>query len=111
MVFNPNCFRNSNEMAKDSWNGMLLLAGSPIEKVKEFRYLGVEIHENNTKSPHISKRKQSALALVSKLQSIGLTNYNIHPNLQVEMFKISIRPILMYGFENLILNKTELKTN
>ena len=110
MVFNPNCFRSSNELATDAWNGTLLLAGSPIERVKEFRYLGVEIHENNNNSSHINKRKKSVLASVAKLQSIGLSNYNIHPSLQAEMFKINIRPILLYGFENLVLNKTELQT-
>jgi len=110
MVFNPNCFRSSNELAKDAWNGALLLSGSPIEKVNEFRYLGVETDENNKNTPHIAKRKKSVLASVGKLQSIGLTNYNIHPSLQADMFKTNIRPILMYGFENLVLNKTELKT-
>ena len=48
----------------DCWDGELLLAGKPIEKVESFKYLGAIISDTDSNSEHIKKRRNGVLAAV-----------------------------------------------
>lgn len=72
------------------------------------KYLGVEISDDFRNESHISKRKQSLYASVNKLNQSGLNTDNISPLAKAQLYKTFLRPVLMYGLDNLKLNKTQL---
>ena len=97
MVFNDKC----NQQKRIN----LKLESKPIERVKVMRYLGQQINENLTNVDHLNKRKQLAYSALLKLRVSGLISVNNHPNMKAQLYKTYIRPVLMYGCENLCLNK------
>jgi hypothetical protein len=109
MVFNKYNQRTKMEELYDEWDGNLLLGGNPIERVESFRYLGAMIHDSGRCLDHMDKRRKSALASVAKLITMGLCSESMHPVLKAEMFKVYIRPIIMYAMENFNLNGGEIR--
>ena len=51
-----------------------------------------------------------SIGSAAKLLSLGFGNKYIHAKMQAEMFKVYIRPIILYSAENHFFDLTELKT-
>jgi hypothetical protein len=113
MVYNKYHHRTAKEKKYDEWNGELLLAGSPIERVESFKYLGAMIHDSgrcrDQKKEEKKKRRKAVLAAVAKLTTIGLCDEIMDIKMKAEMFKTHIRPIIMYALENFDLNGSEIR--
>jgi len=109
MVFNKYHHRTVKEQRYDEWNGELLLAGSPIERVESFKYLGAMIHDSGRCRDHLEKRRKAVLAAVAKITTIGLCNDIMNIKLKAEMFKTHVRPIIMYAIENFDLNGGDIR--
>jgi hypothetical protein len=109
MVFNKYHARSAKEKKYDEWDGQLLLANAPIERVESFKYLGAMIHDSGRCRDHMDKRRKGVLAAVAKIITLGLCNDLMHIKLKAEMFKVHIRPIIMYALENFNLNNGEIR--
>jgi hypothetical protein len=46
------------------------------------------------------KRKKLTMGAIAKLFKIGFNNDYIHPRTKAEMFKVFVRPVMMYSMEN-----------
>jgi hypothetical protein len=57
LIFNKYHVRKKAEQLYDSWDGELLLACKPIEKVESFKYLDAIISDTDSNSEHIKKRR------------------------------------------------------
>ncbi len=67
------------------------------------------IHDSGRCLDHMDKRRKTALAAVAKVITMGLCSESMHPVLRAEMFKVYIRPIIMYAMENFNLNGGEIR--
>ncbi|CAF0820365.1 unnamed protein product [Brachionus calyciflorus] len=100
MVFNKNLNRSAKEQRLDTWQGDLTLNAIKIQQVDTMKYLGVNISDDDKNGNHITRRKKAAYGALSKIKILGITSDSIHPNMKGQMYKIYIRPVLLYGLEN-----------
>ncbi|RNA40614.1 RNA-directed DNA polymerase from mobile element jockey-like [Brachionus plicatilis] len=107
MVFNSSIKRNKNELNSDSWQGDLVLNGDVIKRVSKMKYLGMILTDDDKNAAHIDKCKKSALKALNRLRDLSLLTNESHPNMKGHLFNTYIRPVLLYGLENLSLNKLE----
>ena len=70
--------------------------------------MGVEINEDLRNNLHLEKKRTKSLAAFYILKELGLTSDCISIKMKAQMYKTFIRPVLLYGLENLGLNKTEI---
>ena len=108
LIYNQSLKRNSTELRDDINQSDLILDNKTITRVERMKYLGVEISDDFRNESHIAKRKQSLYVSVNKLNQSGLNTDNISPMAKAQLYKTFLRPVLMYGLENLKLNKTQL---
>ena len=108
MVFNSKIKRTVVESRRDSWQGELILDGKIIERVSVFKYLGVEINEENTDKDHLENRKKAAQRALSKLKHLDIICDKTNYFLKGHLYKTYIMPVLYYGSENLDLKKTNI---
>ncbi len=80
-----------------------------LERVESFKYLGEMIHDSDRFKDHMAKRRKGVIAAVAKIITLGLSNDLMHIQLKAEMFKVHIRPIIMYALENFNLNSGEIR--
>lgn len=106
MVFNEKCERSAEAKRKDIWQGRLALCDSELEKTDCMKYLGFEIDKENNDKKHIQKRKQKTIGCLSKLKMFGINSDLMCPYMKGQLFKIYIRPILLYGIENVKISKS-----
>ncbi|CAF0788801.1 unnamed protein product [Brachionus calyciflorus] len=107
MVFNGKMSRNAKEQREDLWQEDLVLNGSNITQVQSMKYLGANISDDDKNTVHIARRKKAAYGAFAKVKILGITSETIHPNMKGQLYKIYIRPVLLYGKENFNLNKAE----
>lgn len=107
MIFNEKVSRTVETKKLDTWQDDVKLNNIPIKRVKNMKYLGVEISDDDKNKQHLDKRNKSAIIALAKIKKIGLASTNIHPMTKGHLYNTHIRPILYYGIENIYLNKTE----
>ncbi|RNA01555.1 RNA-directed DNA polymerase from mobile element jockey-like [Brachionus plicatilis] len=107
MIFNKKTQRPAEVLRKDIWQDNVKLNGIDIKQVKQMKYLGVEITDDNKHIEHLEKRKKSAMAALLKLKSLGLTGPNLHPVMKGHLYKTYVRPVLLYGIESLYLTQRD----
>ncbi|CAF0762535.1 unnamed protein product [Brachionus calyciflorus] len=105
MTFNSKTNREAQERRKDTWEGEITLDGTTINKVKNFKYLGVELNEENNDKDHIAKRKKSSPIALSKIKSLDILNENTNGYLKGHLYKTFIMSVLYYGAEVIINQK------
>ena len=105
MVFNQNIKRTNKATKEDLWQGNVTLGEKTIQEVKNMRYLGIELSEDNKNKLHIEKRKKLAIGAVVKLKSLGIWNEFSTPFLKAHLYKTFIRPLLMYGMDRAFYTK------
>lgn len=108
LIYNQTIKRNAQEKREDINQNDLILDNKPIMRVDKMKYLGVEISDDFRNNTHIAKRKQSLYAAVTKLNLCGFNTESISPLAKAQLYKTFLRPVLLYGMENLNLNKTQL---
>lgn len=108
MIYNTKCKRSIRSQREDLWQDEVTLDGVRIQKVDTMRYLGMEINETNKNKSHIDKRRRLAISSAVRLKTLGIWTEHTNPYLKGHLYKTFIRPVLMYGIENLDITKTEL---
>jgi hypothetical protein len=80
--------------------------GVEIERVKVFKYLGIMINDKMSNTDHINKRLKGTFARIRNLEDA--LDLNQSPSImKTFIYNTYARPILYYGLETLVLNKTE----
>ena len=69
------------------------------------KYLGFEISDTLNHSEHWTKRKSLATTSLMRLKTMGLISNQMHPVMKGQLYKTYIRPVLMYGLENVFLSQ------
>ena len=107
MIMNGKIKRNTEEKRKDKWQGQLKMDNKIIQQVSDMKYLGVDINEYDKNTKYINSRRTATNHTMAKLINQGVNSTAIHPNLHGYLYKIFIRPTIMYGIENYQLNTYE----
>lgn len=108
MILNENVIRNQSERRLDIWQGPVTLDGHNLIKSDNMRYLGFELDSKGKNTAHISKRRSLTIAASMRLKSLGIYTPSTSPYIKSFLYKTYLRPILLYGFENICLKRTEL---
>jgi hypothetical protein len=95
------------EVTKRPTNTKMIVTGNQqYERVKEFKYLGTTLTEDNDTSTEIKQR-----IIMANKTSCGLKKQLNSPYLKWQtkciLYKTLIRPILMYGSESWPLSKRD----
>jgi len=85
----------------------LKLCGSSICRSKEIKYLGNLININGKARSHLNSRIKAAYASMSNLTSTAIINSCMDMFTKIKLFKVYIRPLLLYGMETIQLNGDE----
>ncbi|MEW8546332.1 MAG: reverse transcriptase family protein [Candidatus Thiodiazotropha sp.] len=87
-----------------------LLNGKDIETVNSYKHLGITRKSKiNDNSELINERIQLARSTVYAMMGAGLHGLNgVNPEVSVTMWKIYIRPRLLYGLESIKLSSTDI---
>jgi hypothetical protein len=106
MVFNQDFTRDSQELRRDVWQG-LILKELAVKRAKNIKYLGVQLHENNKNKEHLEKQRKEAIIALPRLNKQGLTSNNIHPNMKGYLYNTYVRPVLFFSVKIFYLNPYE----
>ena len=87
----------------------VMLDGDEIEKKRSIRYLGSIISDDLSNFDHISRSKRAGQSALTRIKRLGFVSCVINANLKANMYKTYIRPTVLYGCENMILNGGEMK--
>jgi len=82
--------------------------GIELEKVTQFKYLGVEITIDSKSTAHIKKRSNLAYAASAQLTNTGYTSLWVNAAVKARLLTTFIRPIILYGMENYQLSQNQL---
>ena len=93
---------NHDEIVKVNWN--------EIEKVQEFKFLGVIIENDNSFKAHIKKKKTICYSGIAETEKLGF-NSNMPIQMKKLLYTALIRSKLAYGLETIKMNKKETKAN
>ena len=69
-----------------------------LQIVDEYIYLGVKIHQSGSFLPAIKDLSMKAQRAYFSLQS-ALKHMNVTPRLQIKLFDLLIKPIMLYACE------------
>jgi hypothetical protein len=83
--------------------------GTELKRVKSMRYLGYMINDKITNVDHVKTRKKLAIISSVGLNKYGYNNKLMNPMLKSSLYKCYSRSVLLYGMENVILRKNEIK--
>jgi hypothetical protein len=83
--------------------------GVELKRVKSMRYLGIMLNDKLTNKEHINTRKKLSIKSNVRLNKYGYSNKMMDPSLKSSLYKCYTRSVLMYGMENTILRKNEIK--
>jgi hypothetical protein len=86
------------------------LGGIALEKVSEFKFLGVIICEDGTYKNHYKKRKTLYLNGISEINSLGFNKNDLTTQVKSLLYTSLARSKLVYGLETLNLKKNEIKS-
>ena len=87
---------------------IVTLNGSSLKNVKEFKYLGSQLHHEqpNTGDVELNHRIQLANSKFAEKQNL-LQNYNIRLHTRIKFFNSYVRSRLTYGCQNWNLNQIQ----
>ncbi|XP_038050870.1 uncharacterized protein LOC119724021 [Patiria miniata] len=84
----------------------ITIGGTQLKQVEEFTYLGGKISESGTCTKDIQHRIGKALGAVQVLHNIWRSKEITNPT-KVELYKVLIQSILLYGAETWTLKKVD----
>lgn len=79
-------------------NTLVTINNHIFERVRDFKYLGVNINQNNRIEPEIDNRMNNASRSLYSMNNI-LTSKRISKNAKIKIYKTIIQPVLLYGCE------------
>ena len=88
-------------------NQLLALNGERIEQVSEFRYLGSTILPNGQAKNEIPQRISNARLAFTQLSKALWSRSDISLHTKLHVYRVSIRPVLLYGCETWPLRATD----
>jgi hypothetical protein len=110
LVFNSSIARTAEERRRDIWQGDVLIGEERINKVSQFKYLGVELSEDSSDKPHLEKRRKAAQLALAKLKNLEILTESTGAYLKGHLYKTFILPSLLYGNETISLTNANIKT-
>jgi hypothetical protein len=84
------------------------VAGTPIERVKEFKYLGRVLDESDDDWPALQSNLKKAREKWSRIGRI-LSREKAKPRIMATFYKAIIQSVLLYGAESWVLTKCMLQ--
>jgi hypothetical protein len=96
--------RKDEQVQKTARDVVFEVAGTPIENVKEFLYLGRTVEENDKDEPAIQWNLNRARAKWSKIGRI-LSREGANPQTMATFYKAIVQSTLLYGAESWALTK------
>jgi hypothetical protein len=85
--------------------------GEILDRVEEFKFLGVIISSDGKPTRHIKKRKSLFLNGLTEITTLGLNKKDVPLKMKSLLYTSLVRSKLMYGMETIKFNKTEVKQN
>jgi len=85
-----------------------VMYGAAIERVSQFKYLGLEITIDGKHNAHVARRRNLAYAASAMLTTNGFTSYAVHAKVKARLLTTFVRSILTYGLENCEMNASLL---
>jgi len=83
--------------------------GVIVDSVSSLKYLGTYINESVLNKDHLEDRyKMVAMAVKELVDKSGFHSPNVSVEVKIQLYKSYVRPVLLYGMENLILGNGEL---
>ena len=96
-----------NQQFNKSEDLNFMLNNTSIKIENETRYLGYQLSSETTNKRHLSTRIKKSISSISKLRSLDLIGDNLKPHLRAFLFKVYIRPVILYGIDCCDLNEKE----
>ena len=109
IVFNKNIKLNNKWKKNDDDKIQLKLSGELIKEVSQFKYLGIEIHNQLSSKPHLNAREELFYTRLSELNHVGMDNIKTSSKYRAMLYKTYARPVLMYGMDLVNMNIGQLK--
>jgi hypothetical protein len=75
---------------------------SSFERVQEFRYLGINLTNQNSIQEEIKSRLKSRSACYRSVQNV-LSSSLLYKNLKIKIYRTIILPVVLNGFETWLL--------
>ena len=88
---------SGDQNARRSHN--IKIDSSSFERVEEFKYLGTLLTDQNSVQEEIKSRLKSGNACYHSVQNL-LSSSLLSKNLQIEVYRIIIFPVILYGWKN-----------
>ncbi|CAF0974992.1 unnamed protein product [Brachionus calyciflorus] len=113
--FNPNkthfMIMFSKQFKENRENGKLIMFQNyEVKRVIMMKYLGMWIDETFNSREHLKSRIKLFNMGSQRLKQCGITSDCTSSEVKLCFYKTYIRPALYYGFDNLVINKTQIKT-
>jgi hypothetical protein len=89
-------------------NEIFYAAGTKMDKIYNFKFLGMHVTSDDDDNFHISKRKALAIMAAKELDKIGLKNSLLDPEMKGLMIQSLVRSKLSYGMENATITRSTL---
>ena len=86
-----------------------MISGELIKEVSQFKYLGIEIHNQLSSKPHLNAREELFYTRLSELNHVGMDNIKTSSKYRAMLYKTYARPVLMYGMDLVNMNIGQLK--
>jgi hypothetical protein len=86
------------------------LGGVTLEKVHDFKFLGVIICSDNTYNKHYKKRKSLYMEGISEIITLGFNKSDISARLKNLLYTSLARSKLVYGLETIKFTKKDQET-
>ena len=80
-----------------------------IKCVNKIKYLGVILNDKNNNKDHIDTRIKLAFKSFYTLKNLQIDNKYLATKIKIHLYKMFIRPTLIYGLENFVLSKSQIK--
>lgn len=87
----------------------ITLDGHKIKKVEKIEYLGVWLDSKLKSHTQIDEKKVSINNAFNALRKVGIADKETSVNVKTFLYKVYCRPVLLYGIENLTLQKKDVK--
>ena len=86
------------------------MCGNSIEKVVEFKFLGVIICADGTHDKHFKKRKSLYMEGISEINTLGFDKNNVSTQIKSLLYTSLARSKLVYGLETINCKRNSLTT-
>ena len=108
-VFNPKSKTANKTMKYQKFDELirLKLDNEYINEINRFKYLGHEISDSICGKDHSLTRRMKAAASFHSIKSMGLNSNELSLTTKVLLFKVYVRPVLLYGCDAFMLSKKD----